>query len=261
MHHSLSRAVAAVWALVTIAAANAQDRETIAAAQREGSVTIYAGFPNAALHALMPASFRAKYGIRVDLLSLRSSELNERIRTEQAAGRFLGDVLLQGESSTMLHIAAGRMEPVGALSNVDRLLPQYDRADPTRVPAFVGAYAVMVNTNLVTPQQEPKTWLDLLDPKWNGKTLIDDPRAAGGGGAFFQAVSILHTDDFHMRLARNAPTFTRDPGAAERRVARGEYAIWLPAMIASMQGLQGLPVRFLAPEAAVPSIRMDLTRL
>ena len=162
---------------------------------------------------------------------------------------------------TMLHIAAGRMEPVGALSNVDRLLPQYDRADPTRVPAFVGAYAVMVNTNLVTPQQEPKTWLDLLDPKWNGKTLIDDPRAAGGGGAFFQAVSILHTDDFHMRLARNAPTFTRDPGAAERRVARGEYAIWLPAMIASMQGLQGLPVRFLAPEAAVPSIRMDLTRL
>ena len=36
MHHSLSRAVAAVWALVTIAAANAQDRETIAAAQREG---------------------------------------------------------------------------------------------------------------------------------------------------------------------------------------------------------------------------------
>ena len=81
-----------------IAAANAQDRETIAAAQREGSVTIYAGFPNAALHALMPASFRAKYGIRVDLLSLRSSELNERIRTEQAAGRFLGDVLLQGEN-------------------------------------------------------------------------------------------------------------------------------------------------------------------
>ncbi len=251
------RALFALGLVVACGAARAQPSEAlVAAARREGSVAFYAGFPNAALQALTAKSFQDKYGIRVDVLQMRASELNERVRTEQAAGRFIADVMQQGESSTTLHGEAGRLAPLGELARA---------RDPDAAPAifedraagFVAPYAILVNANLVTPADEPKSWLDLLDPRWKGKILVDDPRAAGGGGAFLAATISIHGEEFHRRFALNGPVFSRDPAVAERRVAAGEFPILVPALVASMPGLKGLPLRFLAPAEGVPSIRMD----
>lgn len=230
--------------------------ELVAAARREGSVSFYAGFPNAALQALTAKGFQEKYGVRVDVLQMRASELNERVRTEQAAGRFIADVMQQGESSTTLHGEAGRLAPLGEIARAkDADAARAVFAD--RAAGFVAPYAILVNTNLVKPADEPKSWLDLLDPRWKGRVLCDDPRAAGGGGAFLAATISIHGEDFHRRFATNAPVFTRDPAVAERRVAAGEYPVLIPALVASMPGLRGLPLKYLAPEEGVPSIRMD----
>ena len=61
------------------------------------------------------AAFEAKYGIRVELLEARASELRERIRTEQAAGKVLGDVSHNGSTTTALQLAEGTFQPYGAL--------------------------------------------------------------------------------------------------------------------------------------------------
>ena len=38
-----------------------------------------------------------------------------------------------------------------------------------------------MNTNLVSAVDEPKSWNDVLNPKWKGKLAMDDPRGSGPG--------------------------------------------------------------------------------
>src|ERR1700744_3023096 len=70
------------------------------AAKKEGKLVIYDMALGAPYFTAVLKSFEAKYGIPVESLDLRASELAERIRTEQAAGRYLGDVELI--STTMI---------------------------------------------------------------------------------------------------------------------------------------------------------------
>ena len=77
-----------------IVPAHAEDNwdAVVDAAKKEGKVVVYDMALGAPYFLAVLKSFEAKYGIPVESLDLRASELAERIRTEQSAGRFLGDV-------------------------------------------------------------------------------------------------------------------------------------------------------------------------
>src|SRR5262245_21588098 len=65
--------------------------KVIAEAKNEGKVVVYNG-TNFKIVRKLGDAFQARYGIAVEVLDGRASEIRERIRTEQAAGRFIGDV-------------------------------------------------------------------------------------------------------------------------------------------------------------------------
>lgn len=253
--------IIAAHAVLAASAAFAQiNGEVIAAAKREGSVTLYAAFPSAPLYATITKSFQEKYGIRVDVLQIRASELHERIRAEQAAGRFLGDVLQAADASTQMRIADRHVGKLGTIPNGHNMVPGMEPTEH-RIGAFIGAFGIMVNTNLVKAEDEPKSWTDLLDPKWKGKILLDDPRALGSGHTFFTATQRLLGTEYHRKFVANQPVLTRDVGASERRIGLGEFPIWIPAATNGMRGLQGLPIRYIALREGVPHSVMDQSML
>ena len=161
-------------------------------------------------------AFTAKYGIKVELLEARASEVRERVRVEQAAGRFLGDLHHNGSTTTWLMTRDGNFQPHGAIPNVKNVDPIY-QPDDTKIPAEVISYCLLVNKTLVKPADEPKSWKDLLDPKWQGKILSDDYRALGGGAVFFPVMLRTFGREFHEKLAAQKPVFSRD--LAEQRAA------------------------------------------
>ena len=75
------------------------------------------------------------------------------------------------------------------------------------------SYCLLVNRNLVKPADEPKSWKDILDPKWTGKILSDDYRALGGGAVFFVVMHDTFGKEFHEKLAAQKPVFSRDIAA------------------------------------------------
>ncbi|MBV8193508.1 MAG: extracellular solute-binding protein [Alphaproteobacteria bacterium] len=239
---------------------NGEWQQVVDAAKKEGKLVIYTATLGSPYHKAVVKAFEDKYGIRVEMLEARASEVRERVRIEQAAGRFVGDLHHNGSTTTWLMMRDGNLQPHGPIPNAKNIVPPYE-ADEVRIPAEVISYALMVNRNLVKPNDEPKSWKDILDPRWTGKILSDDYRALGGGAVFFVVTYDAFGKEFHEKLAAQKPVFSRDIANSERRVARGEYPIYIPFSLQDYNQLKGLPIKPIVPAEGRPYVRFDLAML
>jgi len=246
-----------------IVPAHAEDNwdAVVDAAKKEGKVVVYDMALGAPYFLAVLKSFEAKYGIPVESLDLRASELAERIRTEQSAGRFLGDVEII--TTTMIEEQRQNgefIQKLPAIPNAANLRPPFKMSDYS-VPAFVQPMGILINTRLVKDQDVPDSWSDLTNPKWQGKILSDDMRPLGSGNTMFAILEHQMGAEFNEKLAGQKPVFSRDMRNDARRVARGEYAIYVPQIFAFTSDLKGLPVKLVIPKEGAPYAEMDLAVL
>jgi iron(III) transport system substrate-binding protein len=256
-------ATASAASLAHALPASAQDdgwQKVIEAARKEGRLLLYTSGVGSPFHKEVGRLFEEKYKIRFEWLEARASELRERIRTEQTAGRFMGDVQHNGATITHLMLQDGNFQPHGGVPNAPRLMAPF-QADEYRVPSNVQSYGILINRNLVKPEEEPKSWKDLLDPRWKGRILSDDVRALGGGSVFFFVMHDTFGVEFHEKLAAQNLVFSRDIRNDERRIARGEYPLYIPQLLPYFTQLKGLPLKFIVPQEGRPFVRFDLTVL
>jgi iron(III) transport system substrate-binding protein len=241
---------------VAAQAPDAEWKKVIEAAKKEGKVVVYNGAVGTPALPTVLAAFEGKYGIRTELLEARASELRERIRTEQAAGKVLGDVSHNGSTTTALQLAEGTFVPYGTFPSAGRPVAPF-KADGTRVPIYVIQYGILVNTDMVKPAEEPKSWKDLLQPRWKGKILSDDMCALGGGAVFFMVTTQKFGKEFHDKLAEQQPHMNRELRGNYPRVARGEYPVYAPFTLPDILELKGLPVKAILPDEGSPYVRFD----
>jgi len=145
---------------------------TIAAAARnEGALTIYTTIAEKDLPTLVQP-FEARYGVRVSVWRAGTDKVLQRTVAEAAAGRYDVDVI---------HFGSPEME---ALSR-ERILapvtsPVHDDLQPGSVPAhkewaatLLSVWVQAYNTKLLTKEELPASYGDLLDPKWKGRLGIE----------------------------------------------------------------------------------------
>jgi iron(III) transport system substrate-binding protein len=123
----------------------------------------------------------------------------------------------------------------------------------TRIIIFSGAY----NTMLVKPAQAPKTYEDLLNPKWKGKLGIEGTDSNWFMtlvGALGEAKGIKLFQDI---VAKNGISVRRGHSLLSNLVASGEVAIALTPYYHEVEPLKkaGAPVTqlYLSPVVAMPS--------
>ena len=243
----------------SVSAQNAAWDKTITDAKAEKQLVLYTALVGDPTLKAIVQGFQTKYGIAVNMLEGRATDIRERARVEQGAGRFIADVTFTTEGQARLIAREDKTYvPHEPTPELKMLKPDFAKFTTSGLfaPSITIPYGILVNASMVKPEDEPKSWADLANPKWKGKILSDDVRAVGGGYLMFfaQLNAPGLGEKFHEELAKNDPSFTRDMREASRRVARGEYAVYMPLILTDIANLKGLPVKAIVPTEGVPFV-------
>jgi iron(III) transport system substrate-binding protein len=143
----------------------------IAGAKREGAVTIYTSMTVDDMKVLGGA-FEKKYGIKLQVWRSSSEDILQRAVVEARGGRFDVDAIetsaAEMESLHREKLLQEVKSPHIADLNPAALLPHREWIGD-RLNLITSAY----NTDLVKPAELPKTYADLIEPKWKGKLGIE----------------------------------------------------------------------------------------
>ena len=143
----------------------------IAGARKEGSLQFYTTIPAEYLRPITD-EFEKKYGVKVDIWRARSEAVLQRVLTEAKAGRWTVDVV-ESISPPMEALYREKLtQEVRSPEHknlIDGVLPTHREWAPTLIFIFVQAY----NTTRVKKEELPKSYADLLDPKWKGRLAIE----------------------------------------------------------------------------------------
>jgi iron(III) transport system substrate-binding protein len=143
----------------------------VAGAKREGSVTVYTSLTVDDMK-VFGGAFEKKYGIKLQVWRSSSEDILQRAVVEARGGRFDVDAIeTSAAEMESLHreklLQEVRSPHIADLSPA-ALLPHREWIGD-RLNFITGAY----NTDMVKPADVPRTYDDLLAPKWKGKLGIE----------------------------------------------------------------------------------------
>lgn len=233
----------------------------LSSARAEGKVVIVTSMGPEVKGALVKA-FQDKYGIEVDFMIMRGQETVVKLQNERRAGIYVNDLVIGGTTTlTGILVPAGYLEPVEPNLFLPEVtdpkvwwngkLPLTGYGHGISVMKYVNI-PIAINTDLVKPE-EIRSYRDLLNPKWKGKIVMDDPTVTGSGGklaSYILKEGIAGGEEFLRGLVRQDPVINRDRRLVAEWLARGKYAIAIaarPEMVKPLLEI-GMPLKWLTPQ-------------
>jgi iron(III) transport system substrate-binding protein len=141
------------------------------AAKKEGEVMLYTSIPAKEMEQVTKP-FEDKYGIKVSVWRGGPDKVLQRMLSEAKAKKYEAD-LVQIRIPDMEAMAREKIfQPVNSPTFKDLIpdaVPKHREWVVSQIPLTVLGY----NTNLVKKEDLPKSYQDLLDPKWKGKLGIE----------------------------------------------------------------------------------------
>jgi iron(III) transport system substrate-binding protein len=142
-----------------------------AQAKKEGTLTLYTTIAEKDLPAILNP-FEQKYGIKVNVWRAGTDKVLQRTVTETNAKKYDVDVIHFGSPEMEALSREKVLQAIDSPVQKDLMpdsVPKHKEWAATILSVWVQAY----NTNLVRKSDLPKSYRDLLDPKWKGKLGIE----------------------------------------------------------------------------------------
>lgn len=224
--------------------------KVVEAAQKEGKVSIYSWGLTGDLGVTISKAFKDKYGITVELTTGTGAQLVPRIQAEYRAGQYVADMLEGSPINAIFAKQQNLTQTFGVLpqkSNKDVWVrdPFLDKEGHT-VSFFYTIHGAYINTNLLKPNDAPKSWKAILDPKWKGKMVIPDPDSMPTANQLYVILTrhLGFTDDYFRDLAKQDLVVAPTHPEADAILARGQVSINLASSLSTMAPLitQGAPI-------------------
>ena len=207
-------------------AASAITPQLIEAAKKEGKVVYYTSI-DLPMAERIARSFEAKFpGIAVRVERTGAERLFQRIGQEYASRIHAVDVV---NSSDAAHFIVWKRDGLLAPYVPEDVAQHYaaEHKDPDGMFANfrAGMSVIGYNTNLVKAEEAPRSFADLLDPKWVGKMVKAHPGYSGNVmTATFQVARDLGWEYFE-KLAKQQVMQVQSSTDPPKKLALGERAV------------------------------------
>src|SRR5580693_1373017 len=151
----------------------------IAAAKKEGQVIHYTSTDLPVAEKLAKA-FEAKYpGIAVRVERTGAERVFQRIGQEYSSKIHAVDVVNSSDASHFIVWKRDGILLPYVPEDVAKFYPEHRDVDGQFASFRVWLSIIAYNTNLVKPEEAPKSFADLLDPKWKGRIVKSHPAYSG----------------------------------------------------------------------------------
>jgi iron(III) transport system substrate-binding protein len=198
----------------------------IEAARKEGKVVHYTSV-DLPLAEKVAKAFEAKYpGIAVRTERSGAERVFTRIAQERSSNIHACDVV---QSSDAAHFVVWKCDGILAPYVPEEVAQHYppEHKDPDGLFASYRVYLCVMarNTDLVKAEDAPKSYKDLLDPKWAGKIVKAHP---GYSGTILTATYQTARDvgwEYYEKLAKQRVMQVQSASDPPKKLALGERAI------------------------------------
>ena len=226
-------------------------------AKKEGTFSFY-GTMSTDHSTRLLAAFRARYPfLKINHYRSGSTALLSKILTETRAGRYDFDAVDQ-EPGSIFEMA--RLGLIEKYLSPNRRFVREEMMD--KEGFWTGGYHVVVvtgyNTKQVRKDEVPKSYEDMLQPRWKGKMVLDTQDAD-----WFHTVLDYMGEEkglaFMKRLAQLAPEMRTGHTLESQLLAAGEYSmspILYGYRVAQMMA-EGAPVDFAMIDPVISKPRMS----
>jgi len=198
----------------------------IEAAKKEGKVVWYTSV-DLPLAEKAAKSFEAKFpGIAVRVERTGAERVFQRIGQEYASNIHAVDVANSSDAAHFIVWKKGGLLEAYVPEDVAKFYPA-EHKDPDGMFASFRVWVCIIayNTNLVKKEEAPKSFADLLDPKWKGKIVKAHP---GYSGTIMTATYQMQRDlgwGFFEKLAAQNIMQVQSSADPPKRLALGERAV------------------------------------
>lgn len=219
-----------------------------------GTVMLYSSMQEDQLIAIKQA-FENKYpGVKMEYYFAGTSKVITKIATEAQAGQVDADVIWVGDPADYVSFKEQGILQTYTSPEATTIDPAYIDVDGYYTGARMMNMGIAYNTALVTPEEAPTSWNDLLDEKWNDQIVMTDPGTSGTSKYWMNAImsSEKYGTQFMEKLKANGCYLESGTTACHNQLAASAYkvGICLDYVTANL-AQEGSPIAFVFPEDTV----------
>ncbi len=230
----------------------ANEQALYEAARKEGELTWYSGQVQAETGEAAGKAFTQRYpGIKVNVVRSTSQVAYQRLSQDMQAGVAQCDIF---SSTDYGHYNALKREkallpfrPKAA----DGLIGPAKDPDPDNMfqILYIGLYLIAYNNKKVAEADAPKSWKDLLHPKWKGQLAVGHPGYSGAIGIMGVTLSRMYGWDFFKSLEKNKPQIGRSADDPVTLMNAGERTVGLGVSLSAplLSQSRGNPISIVYP--------------
>src|SRR4051812_28948772 len=215
----------ATAAFAAAPAPTAATPDLLDAAKKEGTVVFYTSIELQTAEKLGKAFEAAHPGVKVQVERNGCERIIQRLAQERGSNIHAADI---GECSDMTALfnwkRQGWLAPFVPADVAKRPADQRD-PDGCFATERLTLSPIVYNTRLIKPEDAPKSYADLLDPKWKGKIVKAHP---GYSGTIMTVTFEMARDlgwDYFQKLGKQGVMQVQSAADPPKKVAQGERPI------------------------------------
>lgn len=229
--------------------------ELLEAAKKEGKVVFYTATDVTVAEKLAELFKQENPGIDVQVERAGSERVFQRVGQEYSSGIYNADV---SETSDAVHFEyfkkQGWLEAMVPQVVADKW-PAEERDPDGYFAAYRAHLSVMAyRTDLLPEADAPKTWTDLLDPKYKGKMVKAHPGYSGTVMTSTYILSEMLGWDYFEKLGQQGVMQVQSSTEPPKKLAQGERVLEIDGNEYNVFRLQdeGVPIKIVYPEEGTP---------